>query len=368
MLIKLKFYLLQGNHIEQSDHVRGTTQGNMKCDNITKINHSPLFSFGDHSKNFPAQAVKYNSPTLATIIESKPSNDSSPSGSKIPPELPKTSPPSSELLTVPSTSTRLQYNTDPTLNSTVDPSDAVLSVFDRLPPTCCYPHYLQSVARPCCTEPPLPDQRRPDVQTNLRQTESYTTGILPDPQRPHIRNFLSFLNSQIHETPESPEINLPPSQSTSAPLKHLSNHTYSKSVELAGNIQTPETTQLFSQEQKEELLEDSQTAQFSQMVNDSQSINEPEVPQSTSAASVNDFELSAPSSSGYGDSSLFPLGTSRLQHYRGYNISPNEIYSNASDLIDRRRYCTHCHLCTLDCECSSSDDNGKIYMFFPRLM
>lgn len=360
MLKKLKFYFLQGNHIEQSEHLQGTTQGNMKSDNITKMNRSPLFSFGNHSKNFPPQAVKYNSPTLATIIESKPSNDCSPSGSEIPPEVPKTSPPSSELLTVPTTLSTSQYHTDPTGNSS-NLSDAVISVLDRPPPSCCYPHYLQSVARPCCTESPLPVQRRPDSHPNLGQPESYTIGLLPDSHRPHNKNFQSFLNSQIHQTPDLPEMNPLPFQRTSVTLEQQSNLSHPTSLESAGNIQTSETTQLFSQEKKKELLEKSQIAQCSEMVNGSQSINEPEIPQSTSAASIkNNFELSDSLNSGYGDSSLFPLGTSRLQHYRGYNISPNDINSNDSDSIDRRRYCTHCHLCTLLCECSSTDENGKI--------
>lgn len=319
----------------------------MKSDYGTKMNTSPLFSFGNHSKNFPAQA-KYNSPTLATIIESKPSNDSSPSGSETPPKVPKTSP--------------------PTLNATGNPSnlpDAVSSMCNYTPPpSYCYPHYMQSVVKPCCSLSPLPVQIKSNFHPNLDQPGSYMTGLLPGPLRPHTENFQSFLNSQIHQTLDLPDINPQPFQTTSVALEQQPNQSHPTSLELAGNIQTPETTQIFSLEEKKELPENSQTAQSSKMVNETQSINEPEIPQSTSEASVNNFELSASLNSGYGDSSLFPLGTSRLQHYRSYNISPNDINSNDSGSIDRRRYCTHCHLCTIVCECSSSDENGKIYMFF----
>lgn len=330
----------------------------MKSDYVTKMNPSPLFSFGNHSMNLPSQAVKYNSPTLATIIESKPSNDSSPSGSEIPPKVPKTSPPSSE--------TSFEYHRDKTLNTTGNPSnlpDAVSSMFHTPPPSYCYSPYLQSIVRPCCSKSPLPVQIRSDFHPNLDQPDSYMTGLLPGPHRPHTMNFQHFLNSQIHQTLDLPEVNPQPFQRTSVAPEQQPNQSRPTSLELAGNIQTPETTQLFSQEEKKELPENSQTAQSSKMVNDTQSINEPEIPQSTSQASVNNFELSASLNSGYGDSSLFPLGTSRLQHYRSYNISPNDINSNDSDSIDRRRYCTHCHLCTLVCECSSSDENGKIYVF-----
>lgn len=326
----------------------------MKSGYVTKMNPSPLFSFGNHSKNLPAQVVKYNSPTLTTIIESRPSNDSSPSSSEIPPKVPKTSPPSSE------------YHSDKPLNTTGNPSnlpDAVSSTFDTPPPSYSYPHYLQSVVRPCCSKSPLPVQIRSDFHPNLDQPDSYMTGLLPGPRRPHTKKFQSFLNSQIHQTLDLPEINPQPFQRTSVALEQQPNQSHPTSLELAVNIQTPETTQLFSQEEKKELPENSQTAQSSKMVNETQSINEPEIPQSTSEAPVNNFELSASLNSGYGDSSLIPLGASRLQHYRSYNISPNDINSNDSDSLDHRRYCTHCHLCTLVCECSSSDENGKIYVF-----
>lgn len=350
---------LQGNNFEQSDHLQRTTQANMKSDNVTKMNRPPLFSFGNHSKNFPAQSFKYNSPTLTTIIESKLTNDSSPSGLGNPPDVPKTSPPSSEL---PNTSSLLQHHTDRTLHSTGNPStfpDNVISIFESPPPSCCYPHYLQSVARPCRTQSSLPVQIRPDFHPNLGQTESHTTGLHPDPHRPHTKNFISFLNSQIHKTSDLPEIIVLPFQGV--PLEQASNQSLPASVELAGNVQTPETTQQSSEEVNKEILENWQSTHFPKSVNDSQSINKPEIYQSTSASSVNNFELSASSDSGYGVSSLFPLGISRLQHYRGFNISPNDINSNDSDSIDRRRYCTRCHLCTLVCECSSSDENGKIF-------
>lgn len=316
----------------------------MKSDYVTKMNPSPLFSFGNHSQNLPAQAVKYNSPTLPTIIESKPSNDSSQSGSEIPPKVPKTSP--------------------PTLNATGNPSnlpDAVSSMCNTPPPSYCYPRYMQSVVGPCCSQSPRPVQIRSNFYPNLDQPGSCMTGLFTGPR--HTENFQRFLNSQIHQTPDLPEINPQPFQRTSVAPEQQPNQSHPTSLELAGHIQTPETTQIFSQEEKKELPENSQTAQSSKTVNETQSINEPEIPQSTSEASVNNFELSASLNSGNGDSSLFPLGTSRLQHYRGYNISPNDINSNDSDSIDRRRYCTHCHLCSLVCECSSSDENGKIHVF-----